>query len=89
MAKKKSKYLKCLLHKVNEIFTVYSVGIVTARDRFTIKTDRVEMLDTVKQFVTMEETAARDKFDLEEDSRDWELLKAQKDICFQIIFCVI
>jgi len=36
----------------------YSVGIVTARDNLTIKASREEMIDTVKQFIAMDESTA-------------------------------
>ncbi len=66
--------------KVTDIFPVHSVGIVTGRDRLTIKMNREEMLETVKQFITLDETSARLKYDLPDDSRDWEVKAAREDL---------
>jgi predicted helicase len=66
--------------KVTDIFPVHSVGIVTARDRLTIKTDKDEMYRTVKQLSGLDEPAARSLFDLGDDSRDWQVREAQRDI---------
>jgi len=56
------------------------VGIVTARDRLMIKTDKEEMYRTVKQFAAMDERSARSKFRLGDDTRDWQVKEAQRDI---------
>jgi predicted helicase len=66
--------------KVTDIFPVHSVGIVTARDKLTINPIKEEMYTTVSNFVKVDETFAGKMFDLGEDTRDWKVMEAQKDI---------
>lgn len=72
------KYLKW--KKINEIFPVNSVGIVTARDKLTIQFTEQEMWTTVLNFSRMEPELARQAFDLGKDVRDWKVAFAQKDL---------
>jgi DNA-binding Xre family transcriptional regulator len=67
-------------HLITEIFPVHSVGIVTARDRLTIKKNRDEMYRTVSNFTQYNEGDARGLFGMGEDTRDWQVARAQKDI---------
>lgn len=66
--------------KVNEIFPVNSVGIVTARDDLTIKWKASEMFNTITTFSKMDIELARQGFDLGEDTRDWKISLAQEDL---------
>jgi len=66
--------------KVNEIFPVNSVGIVTARDELTIKWSASEMLNTVRTFANMKTELARQGFNLGKDARDWKIDLAQEDL---------
>jgi predicted helicase len=66
--------------KVTDIFPVHSVGIVTARDRITIQPSRNRVEQIVKDFDRMDENEIRSVFELEEDSRDWQISKAKEDI---------
>jgi len=66
--------------KVTDIFPVYSVGIVTARDNLTVKKSEEEVYDTVVNFANLDETNARSVFKLGKDSRDWQVEAAQKDV---------
>jgi type I restriction-modification system DNA methylase subunit len=66
--------------KVTEIFPVNSVGIVTARDHFTIKWTPEEMWKTVTEFTQMDVEEARTKFKLGKDVRDWKVAFAQKNL---------
>jgi hypothetical protein len=63
-----------------EIFPVYSVGIVTARDRLTIHRTREEVWNTVTNFVRLEPELARQAYRLGKDARDWKVEWAQKDL---------
>ena len=66
--------------KVADIFPINSVGIVTARDDLTIKWSGKEVKDTIQDFVSLSTEAARDKYDLGNDTRDWKVSFAQKDL---------
>jgi predicted helicase len=66
--------------KVNEIFPVNSVGIVTARDKLTIKWSENEMWNTVLNFSRLEPELARQAYNLGNDARDWKVALAQEDL---------
>jgi predicted helicase len=66
--------------KLTDIFPVHSVGIVTARDKLTIKASEEEMYNTISNFSRFDEEAARKKYQLGDDTRDWQVIEAQKDI---------
>jgi predicted helicase len=66
--------------KVTEMMPVNSVGIVTARDELTIHNSRQAVMETVKDFVSLEPEQAREKYKLGEDARDWKVHLAQEDI---------
>ena len=65
---------------VSDIFPVNSVGIVTARDRLTIRWSEQEAWDTVRAFSQMDEELARQAYELGKDTRDWKVTLAQKDL---------
>ncbi len=66
--------------KVTEIFPVHSVGIVTARDRLTIRRTPEEAWQTVVTFANMEPELARRAYKLGKDVRDWKVAWAQQDL---------
>ncbi len=66
--------------KVTEAMPVNSVGIVTARDKLTIGFTKNEIWETVTNFVALSVEAARAKYNLGKDSRDWKVELAQKDL---------
>ena len=66
--------------KLTDIFPVHSVGIVTARDKLSIKWSEEEMYKTVLDFTRADETVARQDFITGKDTRDWQVKAAQKDI---------
>jgi hypothetical protein len=66
--------------KVTDIFSVGSVGIVTARDALTIGWSREDVLDTVRDFGSLPAEEARQKYGLGEDVRDWKVCLAQEDL---------
>jgi predicted helicase len=66
--------------KLTDIFPVHSVGIVTARDKLTIKASEEEVYTTVSHFSRVDETFARKSYKLGDDTRDWQVIEAQKDI---------
>lgn len=76
--KLQSKFLK--YPSVQQIFPVNSVGIVTARDHFTIHWSENEIWNTIQQFLKLKPEIARTTFDLGPDARDWKVELAQKDL---------
>ncbi|MDM8558449.1 type ISP restriction/modification enzyme [Candidatus Parabeggiatoa sp. HSG14] len=66
--------------KVTDIMPVNSVGIVTARDNLTIHESPQAVMETVKDFVSLESETAREKYQLGKDARDWQVNLAQTDI---------
>lgn len=65
---------------VDELFTLGSVGIVTARDNLTIDFSKTTLLDRVDAFRKMNSEIAREKYSLGKDVRDWKVVWAQDDI---------
>ena len=65
---------------VSDIFPINSVGIVTARDRLTIRWSEQEAWDTVRAFSRMDEELARQAYELGKDARDWKVTLAQQDL---------
>ena len=66
--------------KINEIFPVNSVGIVTARDKLTIAWSKEEIWNTVLNFSQVDPEVARQAYDLGKDVRDWKVHLAQADL---------
>jgi len=66
--------------KINEIFPVNSVGIVTARDKLTIQSTEHDMWNTILNFSKLEPDLAREAYGLGKDVRDWKVSLAQKDL---------
>jgi predicted helicase len=67
-------------YKVTDIFPVYSAGIVTGRDKLTIRKTVGEMYTTVLNFSRLDAEQARGHFYLGEDTRDWQVKRAQQDL---------
>jgi type ISP restriction-modification system protein/N-6 DNA methylase len=66
--------------KITDIFPVNSVGIVTARDKLTIKWRPHEAWTTVQTFSKMDRELARTAYKLGKDARDWKVELAQNDL---------
>ena len=66
--------------KVTEAFPTNSVGIVTARDALTIQWSSEEIWRVVTDFISLTPEAARSKYNLGEDARDWKVAMAQADL---------
>ena len=66
--------------KLSELFTLNNVGIVTARDEFTIHKSKLELQKTIEEFLSLDDEAARIKFNLGKDVRDWQVNFAKKDL---------
>jgi predicted helicase len=65
---------------VNELFTLNNVGIVTARDEFTIHHTKGEVIKTIEEFLKLDDEVARKRFNLGQDVRDWQVNFARKDL---------
>ncbi len=64
----------------NELFPINSVGIVTARDGFTIHHTPQELKSAIAGFRAMDDETAREKYSLGLDARDWKVNFARKDM---------
>src|SRR5690554_1613146 len=65
---------------VSELFSLNSVGIVTARDKFTIHQTKEEVKSTIDEFLSLEDEEARKTFNLGKDVRDWKVSYAKADL---------
>ncbi len=66
--------------KITDIFIQNSVGIVTARDKLTIKWTKDDVWTTVLNFSKLDPENARTVYKLGKDVRDWKVEFAQKDL---------
>ena len=66
--------------KITDIMKVNSVGIVTARDKLTIRWSEDEVWKTVNRFINLTDEKAKEQFKLQQDARDWKVSLAQEDI---------
>ncbi len=66
--------------KLTDIFQTSSIGIITARDKLTIRSTAEEVRATVTNFVSLSESEARQQYNLPRDSRDWQIPLAQEDL---------
>jgi hypothetical protein len=65
---------------VAELFPVNSVGIVTARDEFTIHESEDAVRNVIKDFLSITDEEAREKYNLGKDVRDWSVAGARRDL---------
>jgi len=65
---------------VIDIFPINSAGIVTARDDFAIGFESEELMEKVRDFISLSTDEAREKYDLRKDVRDWKVHLAQEDV---------
>ena len=65
---------------VNDIFISKNVGIVTARDKLTIRNSASEVKHIIDDFSSLPPEEAREKYSIKADVRDWQVSLAQKDI---------
>ena len=66
--------------KITDIFQTSSIGILTARDKLTIHWTAEQLHKTVKDFVSLPEDEARQKYKLRKDTQDWKVRLAQADL---------
>ena len=65
---------------LTDIFSLNSVGVVTARDKIAIHWTREEMGRVALDFAARSEDDARMHYDLGKDAQDWKVASAQADI---------
>jgi predicted helicase len=66
--------------RIDELFPLNNVGIVTARDNFSFHNSKEEVENTIKEFLNLDDESGRKKFALGDDSRDWQVNLAKKDL---------
>lgn len=66
--------------KLTDLFPLNNVGIVTARDNFTIHETKKEVEHTIEEFLSLNDEEARARFNLGKDVRDWQVNFAKKDL---------
>ncbi len=66
--------------KITAIMPVNSVGLYTARDGLVIQETKANLQAVLKDFLSLPIEAAREKYRLGPDSRDWQVALAQKDV---------
>ena len=66
--------------RLTDILRVNSVGIVTARDKLAIQWTPDDMRRVATDFGALPEDAARDRYHLGRDTRDWKVSLAQADV---------
>lgn len=65
---------------VTEMMPVNSVGVVTARDDLTLRWTREDAFDVARDFASLSPDAARRRYRLPRDSKDWSAPLAQQDV---------
>ena len=65
---------------VSTLFNLNNVGIVTARDNFTIHFTKEKLKSTIDNFLSLENEEARIRFGLGKDVRDWQVNFAKNDL---------
>lgn len=65
---------------LDRIFSVFSTGMTAERDRIGIQFSKAEMVETVRDFRAGDVAAIKSKYELEADSRDWQLSRAIADV---------
>ncbi len=72
------QYIKGI--SINELFQQNNVGIVTARDAFTLHFSKDEVRKIIQHFISLSEDESRAHFKLGNDARDWKVSLAKTDI---------
>ncbi|MEE4358126.1 MAG: type ISP restriction/modification enzyme, partial [Desulfococcaceae bacterium] len=65
---------------LTELYQKNSVGIVTARDNFTIHQTPQQVENIINDFINIEDEEARQKYNLGKDVRDWKIRLAKNDL---------
>ncbi len=65
---------------VTQILPTHGVGIITRKDKLTIRWSKNDIWDTVLNFSRLDPELARSAYDLGEDSANWDVKWAQEDL---------
>ncbi|MGL2536575.1 type ISP restriction/modification enzyme [Helicobacter pylori] len=65
---------------VQEVFQVGGTGICSKRDHVVFHKDKESLLKLLKDFSTLEPSELRRKYDIGDDSRDWRLNNAIREV---------
>ncbi|GAA8396182.1 DNA methyltransferase [Helicobacter pylori] len=65
---------------VKDMFQISSGGIITGRDHVVFHKKKESLLELLKDFSTLEPNELRRKYDIGNDSRDWRLEYAIRDV---------
>lgn len=65
---------------INNVFLISSVGIVTARDNFSVHHNLENVKETIERFLKTPDEEARKVFNLGKDVRDWKVSYARQDL---------
>jgi predicted helicase len=65
---------------IQELFNVYSSGTQTGRDHFTINENKEILINNINEFLSLDDEKARERFDLGEDTGEWKIKYAKKDL---------
>ncbi len=65
---------------LDQLFLVSSIGVVTARDKFTIHDSIESASATIDEFLLLDDDDARSRFKLGKDVRDWKVSYARSDL---------
>ncbi len=65
---------------VQEMFQVGGTGICSKRDHVVFHKDKESLLELLKDFSTLEPSELRRKYDIGDDSRDWRLNNAIREV---------
>ncbi|WP_269557545.1 type ISP restriction/modification enzyme [Helicobacter pylori] len=65
---------------VQEVFQVGGTGICSKKDHVVFHKDKKSLLKLLKDFSTLEPSELRRKYDIGDDSRDWRLNNAIKEV---------
>jgi predicted helicase len=76
--RKRSAYEKGML--VKDMFVIGGTGIITKRDKLAIQFEKAEIWSVVQEFARLPAEAARDRFQLPADVRDWKVADARADV---------
>lgn len=61
-----------------ELMKVNNVGVVTARDKFLVDTDKLSLQNRIEDFFSLRDYEIAEKYDLKE-SKSWKIKSAQSD----------
>jgi len=65
---------------LSNLFQINSVGILTARDKFTIQESKASVNTILDKFLSLNDEDARHEFSLGKDVQDWKVNLAREDI---------